>query len=683
MDPLPSGSDFNRAPHLPEKTTSRFRHLILGRPRDVRDPQIRHKISLVAFFAWVGLGADGLSSSAYGPEEAYRTLGGHTYLALLLALAAAATVFIISFAYSRIIEHFPQGGGGYLVATQLLGRSAGIISGCALLVDYVLTITVSIAGGGDAVFSLLPMRFHLYKLPIEFGAIALLMLMNMRGIKETVGALVPIFLIFIGTHALLILGGILIHVPDLPQTLRVVGKGLHHGAAQLGGWGLFLLFLRAYSLGGGTYTGIEAVSNGIGIMREPRVNTGKRTMLYMATSLALTAGGLLLCYMLVNVRPQEGQTLNTVLANAFAGNFRMGGLPIGIGFVFITIFSEAVLLLVAAQTGFIDGPRVMANMAVDSWLPHRFSSLSDRLTTQDGVLLMGFAAMATLGYTHGHIGILVVMYSINVFLTFSLSETGMVRFWIRHRKSEPRWKRNISIHGVGLVLCVSILCVMLIEKISEGGWITLAATSALIGLCIWIRSHYRKIRGALQQVDETFRHLPERLGTNRSVATIDPSAPTAVLLVSGYGGLGMHMLMSTKRLFPQSFGNVVFASVGVIDSTFFQKEDHLQSLEQQTREMLQRYIDVAHKMGTPAEYVFRLGTDVVEAASEMCVEVSRRYPRALFIAGTLAFEKTDWYYRLLHNETAYAIQRRLKSVGLPVVILPLLLGRRELTAPCG
>jgi hypothetical protein len=316
---------------------------------------------------------------------------------------------------------------------------------------------------------------------------------------------------------------------------------------------------------------------------------------------------------------------------------------------------------------------------VDSWLPHRFSSLSDRLTTQDGVLLMGIAAMATLAYTRGAIGILVVMYSINVFLTFSLSETGMVRFWIRHRKTERNWKRNISIHIIGLILCVSILCVMLVEKMSEGGWITLAATSALIGLCVWIRSHYRKIRRALQVVDRTFRSLPEMLKKNGHTAkSIDPSAPTAVLLVSGYGGLGVHMLLATKRLFSKSFQNIVFASVGVIDSRFFQQDDHLESLGKTTEGILERYVDLAHKMGLPAESFYRLGTDVVETASSLCVEISRKYPNTLFLAGTLAFEKPQWYYRFLHNETAYSIQRRLKGVGLPVAILPLLLSNQEL-----
>jgi amino acid transporter len=232
---------------LPRGMWTRVRRVLFGRPRDVKDSGLAHKLSLIAFLAWVGLGADGLSSAAYGPEEAYRQLGQHTYLAVLLAAATALTVFIISYAYSRIIEHFPHGGGGYVVATELLGKSAGVVSGCALLVDYVLTITVSIAGGGDAVFSVLPLEFQKFKLPVEFGAIVLLTVMNLRGVKESVAPLVPIFLTFLVTHVILIVGGIISHLGNAPAVAHTVQTGFLEGSKQLGMWGMFVLFLRAYS----------------------------------------------------------------------------------------------------------------------------------------------------------------------------------------------------------------------------------------------------------------------------------------------------------------------------------------------------------------------------------------------------------------------------------------------------
>src|SRR3954471_21479656 len=170
-----------------------WRRAVIGEPRDFRNPATYHAISLVALLAWVGLGADGLSSSAYGPDEAFRALGEHAYLAVALALATALTVTIISVAYSQIIKHFPFGGGGYVVATELLGPRWGVVSGAALLVDYVLTIAVSIAAGADQVFSVLPSGWHRAKLAATAAVILLLVVLNLRGVKESVTVLAPIF----------------------------------------------------------------------------------------------------------------------------------------------------------------------------------------------------------------------------------------------------------------------------------------------------------------------------------------------------------------------------------------------------------------------------------------------------------------------------------------------------------
>src|SRR3982751_2111921 len=172
--------------------SGRIKRLVYGKPRNVEDAGTFHSISLIALLAWVGLGADGLSSSAYGPDEAFRALGDHTYLALALAVATTVTVLIISLAYSQIIKQFPFGGGGYVVATELLGPKWGVMSGSALLVDYVLTISVSIASGADQIFSVLPPEAARWKLVIEGVVIVVLTLMNLRGVRESVTVLAPI-----------------------------------------------------------------------------------------------------------------------------------------------------------------------------------------------------------------------------------------------------------------------------------------------------------------------------------------------------------------------------------------------------------------------------------------------------------------------------------------------------------
>src|SRR5215468_10825853 len=502
VDPSSAEPSAVPPPSGPPPLRRRVRRWLIGRPRSVEDPGVFHHVSLVAFLAWVGLGADGLSSSSYGPEESFKALGSHVALAPFLALATAFTVVIIAAAYSRIIEHFPFGGGGYVVATRLLGPAAGVVSGSALMVDYVLTITTSVAAGADAIFSFGPPAMHGWNLPVQVLASGVLVVLNLRGVRESVTLLAPIFILFLFTHTILIGGSVISRIDEAHVVATQVRGGLSSGVATLGLGGMLALFLRAYSMGAGTYTGIEAVSNGLQIMREPKVETAKRTMVLMAVSLAVTAGGITLGYLLLHVTHVPGQTMNAVLADRFAGGFRAFNLPVGQWFVWLTLLSEALLLFVAAQTGFIDGPRVLANMAVDSWAPHRFAQLSDRLTMQNGVLLMGGSSLLALVYTRGDITTLVTLYAINVFVTFSLSQLAMCRFWFRERAKRPDWVRQALIHLVGLVLCVGILTVNLYEKFEEGAWVTVVVTGTVVGVFAWTRAHYRKVQQSLRRLDD-------------------------------------------------------------------------------------------------------------------------------------------------------------------------------------
>jgi len=639
---------------------------VLGEPRDVRDPRTYHNISLIALLAWVGLGADGLSSSAYGPDEAFRALGPHAYLAVALAGATAVTVLVISIAYSQIIRRFPFGGGGYVVASQLLGARWGVVSGAALLVDYVLTISVSIASGADQVFSVLPPAWHRWKLAAAGLVILLLVVLNLRGVKESVSILAPVFAAFLLMHAVLIAGGLATHAGEVPRVAREVSGGFRQGLGTLGAVGLFAVFLRAYSMGAGTYTGIEAVSNGLQIMREPRVRTATRTMVYMAVSLAATASGILLLYLLFRVAPVEGKTLNAVLLERFAGAWRLGGVNVGYGFVAFTLATEAALLFVAAQAGFIDGPRVMSNMAADRWLPHRFAQLSDRLTIQDGVLLMGGAAIATLVYTRGDITRLVTMYSINVFVTFSLSQLGMVRYWLRTRGGHRG--RGLAIHGVALALCAGILAGVLYEKFEVGGWVTVAVTGAVVGLCLAVRRHYDRVREGFRRLDEVMGGLPAAY--DGPPKPLDPKAPTAVLLVGGYGGLGIHALLSVQRLFPRHFGNFVFVSVGVIDAAAMKGVDEVDRVRERTEAALRGYVELARGLGLPAEYRMRVGTEAVSEAEALCAGIAKEFPRSIFFMGKLISQREGFFFRMLHNNTADQLQRRLQFAGMNAMLLP-------------
>jgi amino acid transporter len=668
-DPTPRPRDTGASPPTPSgirRPFARLRELVFGTPRNIRDPRTHHAISLVALLAWVGLGADGLSSSAYGPDEAFRALGGHGYLAVGLAGATAMTVLVISVAYAQIIKRFPFGGGGYVVATELLGPRVGVVSGAALLVDYVLTISVSVASSGDAIFSFLPPALAAWKLPSQAVAIGLLVVLNLRGVRESVTILAPIFGLFLVTHLVLIVGGIAVHLPEVPAVAGEVGEGFQAGYAELGAVGLFAIFVRAYSMGAGTYTGIEAVSNGIQIMREPKVHTAKRTMTYMALSLAFTAGGILVCYLLFHASPEEGKTMNAVLLERFAGGWQLGGLSIGRGFVIVTLLAEAALLVVAAQAGFIDGPRVMSNMAHDSWLPHRFGQLSDRLTISQGVVLMGGASLATLLWTRGDILHLVTMYSINVFVTFSLSQLAMLRYWWRTRVEGRR--RGFTIHGVAFALCLAILVGTVYEKGEQGGWITILVTSLVVALCFAIRRHYRNVQANLKRLDTILEVLPP--AAPGPCPVIDAKAPTAVLLVGGYGGLGVHALLTVQRTFPGHFKNFIFVSVGVIDAASMKGIEEVERIRLRTQAGLEQYVALAHRLKLAADYRMDLGTEAVSVAEKLCLAIAREFPRTVVFAGKLVFQQERWFQRLLHNETAYQLQRRLQFGGLNAMVLP-------------
>jgi amino acid transporter len=644
---------------------NRLRRIFVGAPRDLRDPGLHARMALIPLLAWVGLGADGLSSSCYGPEEAFRALGGQTYLALILAAGTAITVALISWAYARITEDFPSGGGGYLVASKLLGHRAGVVSGCALLVDYILTITVSVAAAGKAIFSFLPEEWREARLYAEAFLIVALIALNVRGVKESVKILTPIFLLFLLTHAVVILGGVGAHATRIPDVAAGFHRSLSADLANpaIGFAGILMAVLYAYSLGGGTYTGIEAVSNGMPMMREPRVRTARRTMIYMATSLALTAGGLILCYLLWDVVVDPQRSLNAVLLDNLSKEWGLGA-----WFAVLTLLTEGALLIVAAQAGFLAGPRILANMAVDSWAPHRFGALSERLTTLNGILLMGGASLVALLYTAGEVHTLVIMYSINVFLTFSLSMLGMTLDGWRQRERPDR-RGRLALFGTSLLLCVTILCVTVAQKFTDGGWITLAVTGTVVLLCFLVRGHYVSVKERMRKLYRVLEEPPAdpTIGPPREP---DPKAPTAAILVSSYGGVGVHTVLTVLRTFPGQFRNIAFLSVGVIDSGTFKGEGSLEALHRKTEHDLARYAELARKMGIPSVTRLAVGTDTVDEAERLCHEVALEFPRTTFFAGKVIFQRESMLQRLLHNQTAEAIQRRLHWEGKTMVILP-------------
>lgn len=643
---------------------TKIKHVLFGDRLNPFNPGMMRHVSLIAFFAWVGLGADGLSSSCYGPEEAYLALGTHTHFALYIAIATAITVFVISVGYNQVIELFPSGGGGYKVASQLLGSHFGLISGSALIVDYALTIAVSTASAMDAVFSILPANYLEHKLMAEVVLIFILLLLNMRGMKESIKFLMPIFLGFFVVHVVLILYGIGAHSKGLLQIVPDTWSETRNTVQAIGWLPVLGLIFHAYSLGSGTYTGLEAVSNNVNRLREPRVVTGKWTMFYMAVSLSMTAAGMIVLFLLWSPTPHENQTLNAVVFGAILGDSSFGKTML-----LITLLLEAGLLFVAANTGFLAGPSVLANMAIDGWMPNRFRHLSTRLVIQNGLILFGIFAAAILIWCKGEVSLLVVLYSINVFVTFSLSLFGMCVYWAKHRSAaSSNWVMRLALSILACFITTSILCITLFSKFESGGWLTVVVTCAVIAICLFIKRHYTKFNKKLLQLDN---QLKQPIELPLTVTPLDPQQPTAVIFVGKSPGVAMHSLLNVIRMFPQHFKNFVFVSAGIVDVESFAGQSELEKMRQQVDDNLQYFVNYCQQYSIAAEAYAAFGTDTVEELTKLSEMISKKYPNCIFFSSKLIFEKDNFITRLLHNETPFTLQRNLHLLGKELVILPM------------
>jgi len=343
--------------------------------------------------------------------------------------------------------------------------------------------------------------------------------------------------------------------------------------------------------------------------------------------------------------------------------------------VLITLVSEAAILFIAAQAGFIDGPRVLANMSLDRWFPSRFTMLSDRFVSQNGVLIMGIAGLVLMLFTGGSVKYLVVLYSINVFITFVLSQLGMVKYWWKSRANGTSWRKKFFINGLGLVLCSFILVSVIVLKFHEGAWLTLLLTGTLITASFLIKKHYYHTVQLLRRLEtlvlSTFSadFVPNvKPGENSS---IDLKAKTAVILVNGFNGLGLHTLFNVIRLFGGIYKNFVFVQVGIIDSGNFKGAKEVERLQTKVKADIDQYVNFMKRNGFYAEGYHVVGNDVVEEVSELAPKILQRFPQTIFFGGQLVFPHDSFFTRLLHNYTVFAMQRKFYHQGITMVVLPI------------
>lgn len=636
---------------------------LFGKPINPFQSDLMKKTLLISFFAWIGLGADALSSSCYGPEQSYLALGNYPDLTLFVALGTILSIFVIAISYNQVIELFPSGGGGYKVSSQLLGSTAGVISGSALIVDYILTIAISTASGADALYSFFPKSLLFTKLPMELAIILFLIFLNLRGMKESIRVVMPLFLGFVVTTLALIIYGVASHSQSMSEVTHQSFQQAHALSSNMGVLFMLAFILHAYSIGSGTYTGIEAVSNNVNKLVEPRVKTGKMTMLYMAISLAVVAGGITLLYMLYHVTPVPGKTLNYVVFSDILGHSPPAHMA-----VTLTMMFEAGILFVAANTGFLAGPTVLANMAADNWLPRRYRLLSSRLVNSQGIIFYGVSALLILFLSDGKVSWLVVLYSINVFITFSLTTLGMFKYWLSNHSNTLHWWGKCTMAFMGFILTSFVLCVVLISKFFEGGYVTLLVTCGVIFFCYMVRRHYRWVGRQLRERDREIVTSLEPVFTQ--VHPIDPNEKTAIIFVTEKV-LAMHSLLWVMKHFPGYFKNFIFIGAGQVDIKSFSGKRSLKRMTKEVEDILDYFVTYCQQKNLAAASYSKFESDYVECLFELCQTTREKYPDHMFFATQISFQKDTWFNRFLHNGITYVLQRKLHALGDEILLLPM------------
>ena len=461
------------------RAASRVRRVVLGPPLGssaVLQERLRKIVALPV------LSSDLLSSVAYGPEAMVTilVLAGSTALGLSLPIAAGLVVLMLAvgLSYRQTIRAYPHGAGSYIVASDNLGPRAGLVAAAGLMMDYILTVSVSGTAGVDAVTSAVP-RLTPWSVPLGLLVIALLLAGNLRGVRAAGNIFSAPTYAFIAAMLLLIGAGL---VQAARHGFAAVPPQPLPATHALG----VLLVLRAFASGATSMTGIEAVSNAVPVFKPPEWRNARTTLTWMVGTLVLLFAGLVVLIHLNGVVPRPNQTMLSQLARL---TFHGGPL-----YAYAQA-TTALVLLLAANTAYQDFPRLLFFLARDGYAPRAFVRMGDRLVFSNGILALTVAAAVILVAFHGRTQALIPLYAVGVFLAFTLSQTGMVRHWLRKRGA--RWRRSIAVNAVGAVLSALVLLTAAVTKFAEGAWVVVVAVPAIIFVALRIRHHYDTMHAVL------------------------------------------------------------------------------------------------------------------------------------------------------------------------------------------
>ena len=630
---------------------------ILGRPL-ASSEEGEQKIGVLAGVPSLGL--DGLASAAYGPEAALTILIplgllGLNYIAPL-TLIILALLGILYLSYRQTITAYPTGGGSYTVAKENLGVKFGLLAAAALMLDYTLNVAVGISAGVGALVSAVP-TLHAHILPLCLGFLALITLVNLRGVREAglIFAL-PTYLFVATLGAVIVLGLLRGGLTGHPHPVAAPPPIL----PATEGAGLWLL-VRAFASGCTAMTGVEAVSNGVTAFAEPRVKNAQWTLTAIVGLLALLLAGIaLLCHgYRIAVLPENDPQYQSVLS-------QLAGAVLGRGTLYyVTIGAVIAVVVLSANTSYAGFPRLCRLIALDDYLPHAFTLLGRRLVYTAGIVFLTGLAGLLLILFKGITDKLIPLFAVGAFLAFTLSQAGMVQHWRRNAGDRRREKGKagaaLAINAVGVVATAIALIVILLAKFKEGAWITVLIIPALLALFLAIRRHYDRVAA------ETHCPHPLDLGDNQP--------PVVVVPFGGWDLQTERALRFALRLSP----DVIGVYVGITEDARPGEKDDQDDAQKQTKEqdklkrLWAREVEEPAKAGglppPPLEIVPSPYRRVIKPLLDFIQHVQDEHPGRIVAVVIPELVETRWWELLLHNHLATALKASLLLSGIPRVVV--------------
>lgn len=582
-----------------------LKSILIGRPIETireKHERLSKKMGLAVF------SSDPLSSVAYGTEEIMFALaiGGVVFMNYLLPIAIVIVILvaIVATSYFQTIHAYPSGGGAYIVAKENLGVYPGLIAGAALLIDYVLTVTVSVSAGIAAITSAFP---ALRSRPVTLCLLSILFItiINLRGVRESGKIFSAPVYIFIGGLVLLI-GASLLKSFSLPQ--------LQYQELQGATASIFPMFiiLRAFASGCATLTGIEAISNGVRAFKPPEAKNAGITLVWMAFTLGLLTIGIAYFAHYYRILPNENETVLSQLTRTVFSK----------GVVYYTIqFATTLVLILAANTSFADFPRLSSIMANDRYLPRQLMNRGDKLVFSNGILMLGFLSALLIVLFRGNTHSLIPLYAVGVFTAFTLSQAGMVRHWIKGKGRG--WRKGILINGVGTLTTTVVLVIIAAEKFTRGAWIVLIAIPLLVFLVKKVHEHYLSVAEQLSLENSTAN---DRQYEHHSV----------IVPISGMQKAVMNAVKYAKALSQ----DVVALYVGIDPA--------------ETEKLRAKWDN--HGTGVRLVILDSPYRSIIEPLVDYIDMIRDKYKKGVITVVLPEFVPSKWWHHLLHNQTALFIK---------------------------